>query len=382
MIDPDEVVQVARDLVAIPSITHREGDGMVRFYLDWFGDLNIPLRLYPVDEKRAHIFADFDAAAGRAGLLFNGHMDTKPVDGMTVPHFGEMREGRLYGRGACDMKGAIAAVLCAMKALLRAGVRPPGGVCFYSDIEEEYGGADGFSRIVGEGLIAGYDAIVCCEPTDLRLCIGNLGAICTCFETRGRAVHSSVPHLGRNAIHDMARFIREYLTLPYLTGEAPYFGRATVNFEMVKGGTMESTVPDRCIACLDSRLTPAAQPDEVQRQFTALMARLARETGMDIRETDPPASWRPRGGRLDAVHIAPDHPLVLRTAAAFRTALGADPSIAALEGATFGGYMIARGTPSVIIGPGSLNQAHTADEWVDTAELVKAARLYAVMMMG
>ena len=232
-IDPEEVVQVARDLVAIPSITHEEGDGMVRFYLDWFADLNIPVRLYPVDDTRSHIFADFQSPDGRTRLLFNGHQDTKPVTGMTVPPFGEVRDGRLYGRGSCDMKGAIAAVLCAMKALVRAGVRPQSGVTFYSDIEEEYGGHDGFQRIVAEGLISGYSALVCCEPTEMRVCIGNKGGVVTAFETRGRAVHSGTPQFGRNAILDMARFITAYLDLPYLAESDPVFGLPTVNFEMI-----------------------------------------------------------------------------------------------------------------------------------------------------
>ncbi|MBT4485723.1 MAG: M20/M25/M40 family metallo-hydrolase, partial [Candidatus Latescibacteria bacterium] len=117
-IDDDEVIQVTRDLVATPSITHSEGRGMVTFMESWFGDLGIPVRLYPASNDRANFFADYGAESGPGRFLFNGHQDTKPVDGMTIDPFGrEICDGRMYGRGACDMKGAIAGILRAFKSL-------------------------------------------------------------------------------------------------------------------------------------------------------------------------------------------------------------------------------------------------------------------------
>ena len=143
LIDNDEVIQTARDLVAIPSITTKEGRGVLEFLERWFDDLGIPYREYPVGDGRANFFADFGAAEGQRQFIFNGHQDTKPVDGMTIDPFGgEIRDGKMYGRGACDMKSGIAALLCAFKALVRAGIKPRGGITFYSDIEEEFGGPD------------------------------------------------------------------------------------------------------------------------------------------------------------------------------------------------------------------------------------------------
>ena len=256
-IGDDEVIQVARDLVAIPSITHREGRGMVTFLERWFGDLGIPVRLYPAGDDRANFFADFGAISGSGRFLFNGHQDTKPVDGMTIDPFGgEIREGRMYGRGACDMKGAIAGILCAFKALVRAGITPEGGITFYSDIEEEFGGRAGFPAMVEKGLFRDFEGMISGEPTDLQVHIGNKGGLATAFEIRGKTAHAGLPHLGVNAVHGMARFITEYLKLPYLHGENPYFGKCTVNFEKINGGLFDSTVPDYCMACLDTRLIP------------------------------------------------------------------------------------------------------------------------------
>ena len=383
-IDDDEVVQLTQEMVAIPSITHREGSGMVNFLERWFKDLDIPVRLYPTSGDRAHIFADYGAVNGPGRFLFNGHQDTKPVDGMTIdPFAAEIREGRMYGRGSCDMKGAIAGFLCAFKALVRAGIEPKGGITFYSDIEEEFSGPDSFMSIIDRGLITGYEGLVSGEPTDLEVHIGNMGAVATAFEVKGKAAHSGLSHLGVNAIHHASLFITEYLKLPYSREENPYFGKPAINFEKIEGGRFfEATVPNRCLICLDSRLIPETPPEEVIEQYTGLINRLKSEYGADIREVEPPKSWRPKKGIAAAVNISPEHPLTLRVADAVERATGKDAVISALPGATFAGVMIRKGLPSIICGPGSIRQAHTEDEWVEVAQLPKAARIYALLMTG
>jgi len=383
LIDDAEVLQVTRELVAIPSITGHEGDGVLNFLVRWFSDLGIPVRLDRIGDGRANLFADWTANGNPGRFVLNGHQDTKPVMGMTVdPFAGDISGGRLYGRGACDMKGGIAAILCAFKALVRTGVRPRGGITFFSDIEEELGGPNGMNRVLGAGMLDGFEGLISAEPSELEIHIGNRGGYVTAFETHGKTVHSGAVHLGRNAVMDMARFISEYLRLPYLTAENPYFGRATVNFEKIEGGLSDSTVPDRCIACLDSRLIPETPPDRVLAEVRALIDRLTGEHGMDVREIDPPKSWRPSRGIGGAQFIAPGHKLARRVARAVRAATGSEPVIAGCPAATIAGVMIGRGTPAVILGPGSIAQAHTADEWVEVDQLGRAARVYTALMAG
>ncbi len=380
-IDDAEVVQVTRDLVSIPSITHQEGPGVSDYLQRWFRDLGIPARTYPAGDDRVNFFADYGATEGGGRYLFNGHQDTKPTGTMTVdPFAGEVRDGRMYGRGTCDMKGGLAAVLCAFKAMVRAGVKPKGGVTLFSDIEEEYGGQGGMMAMMQRGVVDGYDGVICCEPSELEVQIGNRGGMATAFETRGRTAHSGLAHLGVNAIINMAMFIREFLTLPYLQVENPWFGKCTVNFEKIEGGNYLSAVPDRCLACLDTRFIPETEPEIVHRQISELMERMNREQGIDIREVDPPKSWRPGRGGSPAAFIPPDHPLVERAKRAVQAATGEEPKLSACPGATFAGQMIQRGTPSIIIGPGNIAQAHTDDEWVEVAQLPRAARIYAEMM--
>ncbi len=383
LIDDDEVIQVTRDLVAIPSITHREGMGMVNYMERWFKDLGIPMRIYPYDADRANFFADYGATSGPGRFLFNGHMDIKPVEGMKVdPYAGVIRDGRMYGRGTCDMKGGIASVLCAYKALVRGGFTPKGGISFYSDIEEEFGGLAGYYWAREQGLYDGYEGLVSCEPTQLEVQIGNRGAFATAFETKGRSAHSGLAHLGVNAIHNMSRFILEYLKLPYLQVENPWFGKCTANFEKINGGLYLSAVPDRCVACLDSRLIPDTPPERVQKELDDLMDRMNREQGIGISETAEPEGWRATSAKLKAEVIPADHPLVLRATAAYAKAVGAKAVTSGCPAVTIAMVLIAMGIPAIIFGPGSISQAHTEDEWVEVAQLPKAARAYTAMMAG
>ncbi len=383
-IDDEEVIRVARELVAIPSITHREGMGMARYMERWFGELGIPVRIYPADDgDRANFFADWGATSGPGRYLFNGHMDTKPVEGMTVdPFAGEIRDGRMYGRGTCDMKGGLAAVLCAVRSLVRSGYTPKRGITFYSDIEEEWGGGAGYYWARDHGFLDGFEGVISAEPTGLEIHVGCRGVYIAAFEFRGRSAHSGLPHLGVNAIVHAARFIDEFLKLPYLTVQSPIFGRSTCNFERIEGGNYLAAIPDRCVVCLDSRLIPETPPELVQEQVDGLITRLKRDHGMDIRETEQPEGWREKSARIPSEYIPSDHPLVSMTAEAVRHTTGEDAVIAGCGGIGFPTVVIQRGTPAVMCGPGGVAQAHTEDEWIDISQLAPAARIYARLMEG
>ena len=383
MLDENEVIQVTQEMVRIPSLTRYEGLGMVHFMERWCKDLGIPVRIYPYNTDRANFFADFGATSGPGRYIFNGHMDTKPVEGMTVDPFGaEIRNGKMYGRGACDMKGGIAGILCAFKALVRAGFRPRGGITFYSDIDEEFGGTAGYYWARQQGLYAGYEGLISCEPTELEVQIGNRGCFVTAFETIGKSAHSGLAYLGVNAIHNMVLFITEYLKLPYLNVENPWFGRCTVNFEKIEGGLYLSAVPDRCIACLDSRIIPETPPEMIQQQLNELMDRLNHEHGINIHETKEPEGWRVRSSKARAETIPADHPLTLRAIRAYEKATGKKAVISGCPGITIAMVLIEMGIPAIIFGPGSIAQAHTEDEFVPLADLVEAARSYTVLMAG
>jgi acetylornithine deacetylase/succinyl-diaminopimelate desuccinylase-like protein len=380
-LDEKEVIEVASALVRIPSLTAREGMGMNDFYQAWFADLGIPTRAFPNGKGTANFFADLGAVEGAGRFMVNGHQDTKPVDGMTIePFSGDVKDGRLHGRGSADMKGGIAAVLCALKAMVKAGVKPAGGITFFSDIEEEYGGGGGFYHAIEQGWLHGFAGLLSCEPSELELHIGNRGCFITAFEVRGKAAHSGMADRGVNAVHHAAQFIVEFMRLPYLQVENPIFGKSTLNFENIEGGLYLSAVPDRCVVCLDSRIIPETPPEVVQGQVKELIERLGRGMGMEIREIEPPRTWRPSGLKLKAEMISERHPLVGLMRDAICRGIGASGSVRGCPGMTIAMAAIKEGLPSVVCGPGSMLQAHTADEWVATDQIVKAARIYAAFM--
>jgi len=178
----------------------------------------------------------------------------------------------------------------------------------------------------------------------------------------------------------MALFISEYLKLPYLRIENPYFGKPTVNFEKIEGGLYLSAVPDRCQTCVDSRLIPETPPELVQKQVDELMDRLNREHGINISEVPEPEGWRAKSAKNRAEAIAPDHPFTLRAVRAYKRALGTDPVIGGCPAVTIAMVLIEKGIPAIICGPGSISRAHTADECVPVDELLKAARIYTALM--
>jgi acetylornithine deacetylase/succinyl-diaminopimelate desuccinylase-like protein len=380
-IDDREVVEVTSELVKIPSVTTMEGMAMNDFFKAWFTDLRIPVRVYPSGKGTANFFADYGSTEGPGRFVFNGHQDTKPVTGMTIdPYSGEVRDGRLYGRGSADMKGGIAAVLCALKAMVKAGVKPAGAVTFYSDIEEEYGGGGGYYHAIEKGLLRGYEGLISCEPTELELHIGNRGCFITAFRVAGKAAHSGMADEGVNAIQHAAEFIVEFAKLPYLQTRDRIFGRSMYNFEKIEGGLYLSAVPDSCTVCLDSRLIPETPPEAVQAQIDGLMRKLQNERGIRIEEIVPPSSWRPGSSKLKAEAIPENHPLVGMMAGAITKATGGQAIVGGCPAVTIAMAVIKEGLPAIICGPGSIKQAHTADEWVATEQIVKACHIYAAMM--
>jgi len=180
----------------------------------------------------------------------------------------------------------------------------------------------------------------------------------------------------------MALFINEFLKLPYLQVENPYFGKCTVNFEKIDGGLYLSAVPDRCQACVDTRLIPETSPEVVQKQVDELMERMNREHGINISEVPQPEGWRAVTAKNRAAAIPADHPFTLRIAEAWKQALGKDPVISGCPGVTIAMVLIEMGIPAIICGPGAMSKAHTDDEYVEVEQVLKATRLYTALMAG
>lgn len=372
-VDDGQVLTLGRALLAVPS--ENPGgteDEVARFVVDFLTDLGASCEVVRGEAGRPSVVATI--GSGRPKLAWNGHLDVVPAGDPASwehpPFAGTVEDGRLIGRGAADMKGAVAAALAATSAIVRSGVGLGGTLELHLVADEERTGLHG-TRVLWEAGLLDQDACIVGEPTELQLALAERGGAWITATATGRAAHGSTPHLGVNAITSMARFLlRIEEVLP--DREHPLVGRPSVNAALIAGGSAPNVVPDRCEVDVDRRTVPGeGDPDEVLAPFSQLAGSIRAE--------------HPEADLSFAIHEwveAAEAPHDSAVAEAVRDAVTAEtgrrPADAGLTGITDARFYINEaGIPSVICGPGSLTVAHTANEWVPIDQLTAAARIYA-----
>jgi len=312
---------------------------------------------------RPNVLARFPGLDATRSLMFEAHSDTVPVDGMTVPPFGgRVDGGRLYGRGACDDKGSLAAMLLGLRQYLDAGAPPPVDCWLVSTCDEEVGAAG--ARALG----IRPDMAIVGEPTELAIYSAHKGALRWRVTTRGRTAHSATPEQGVNAIVAMGRVI-DRLTGPYAAALAarphPRLGAPTFSIGTIRGGTQLNVVPDRCEIGIDRRLVPGETASAATAELRAVLAGLA----VEIEELN----------QYPAFEEQEDSDVARLATAGCREALG-EAAFGVAPWCSNAGIFKAAGIPCVLFGPGSTAQAHTPDEFIELDQVVRAARAYAAMI--
>ena len=384
-------VETLAQLVAIPSVNPmgRSVSGPP-YYEDRLTDhlekvfcrLGLAVERQPVAPGRENLIARLDGEVppqqGGRVILLDAHQDTVPVDGMTIePFTPAVRDGRLYGRGSCDAKGGMAAMLAAVARL--ADRRPPGmpTVLLSCTVNEEYGftGAEALSQLWTGGsseiVPRRPDAALVAEPTGLDVVVAHKGVIRWKCHTTGRAVHSAQPEAGENAIYNMARIllaIQQYAQ-KVVGGPAshPLCGPATLSVGTVHGGLSVNTVPDQCTIEIDQRLPPGDQPEAARRRLIEYLAGA----------TDPARPPRHDPPFMQGLALSDDanRPLAERFSALVREVVGECRQVG-VPYATNAAFFSAAGVPSMVFGPGMLEQAHTKDEWLPLDQLEQATEIY------
>jgi acetylornithine deacetylase len=273
----------------------------------------------------------------------------------------------MFGRGACDMKAALAAYLGVARALRDTGTRLNGDLIVCGIVDEEYQMLG--SKAIGQaGRMA--DQGIIGEPTHLNVCPANKGRVSTKIITRGRAAHSSVPEKGINAIDKMAKVIR---TFGDYNGELlrrtphPLCGHGRFTPGVIRGGVQVNMVPDVCELEVDRRTLPGESRESVYAEFHERIRRAAEGDPDFVYEITAP-TWL-----IAPNDISPAEPVVTALRAAHQGIFGRDPGVEAFVAGSDAPYM---GFPTVICGPGGIAQAHTTCEFVDLQEVADAARLY------
>ena len=374
-IDPDEVVSMTRRLVRAPGQNPPGEEQATAAVLRQLADEHgLEHTAYDVVEGRPNVTVALPGGDG-PGLMLLGHTDVVPVgDGWTVDPFGgERRDGRVYGRGATDMKGGLAASVAAMSALRRGGVGLGGPVRLDALADEEQTGIG-----VRDWIRQAAPPLVGCvvaEPTDLQTIIAARGDCYLFVTVEGVAAHSGRPDDGRNAISGAARIVteleewhREYAAQPH-----PLIGGPTFNVGLVAGGSGASIVPAECRLEVDRRLMPGERASTVVESVRERLSRLGLE--------DRGLSWSISSPMdMPGFETADDDPFVTAVDGALRDGGGPGLPLGGWTAACDGGFVAADwGVPVVVLGPGSVGgQAHRADESVGVDELVVAARTYAL----
>jgi succinyl-diaminopimelate desuccinylase len=379
-VDPDEVLGFARALIAAPS--ENPGgteDEAANVAADILSSLDLAPEIVRGEADRPSVVARL-GAEDRPSLAWNGHLDTVPAgsaDTWSRPPFaGDVVDGTLIGRGACDMKGGIAAALASAAAIRRAGIEPSGSLWFHLAADEELAGIHG-TKVLWERGMLDQDAAIVGEPSELQLALAERGGAWITATAYGTAAHGSQPHRGVNAITSMARLV---LRLPEALPERthPLIGGPTVNAAMIEGGTAPNVVPDRCVVEIDRRTIPGeTDPAEVVAPFERL-ADAIRAEHPEVHIAFEVRDW------CDAAEGPPDDPIVrLAGEAVAAETDGGPPAVVGFGGITDARYYLNEAViPTVILGPGSLTVAHTADEWVRVDDLVTAARAYARLFVA
>jgi acetylornithine deacetylase ArgE len=383
-------VQILKQLVAIPSVNPmgREetgpvfGEGRLTNFLEaLFKELGMPTQRHPVASGRDNLYAllpgEVPPDRGGALLLFDAHQDTVPADGMTIePWTPTIRDNRLYGRGACDTKGGMAAMIAVLSRLSHERPAAMPTILMACTADEEYhlagasalaaGWAHGSSPLVSRAP----DAAVVAEPTGLDVVVAHKGVIRWKCCMPGRAAHSSQPDQGDNAIYKMARALAglECYEKEVLSKSAahPLCGNATLNVGTIHGGTAINLVPDLCCIELEIRVPPGVNPETLRKDLVEYLKH--REPAASSVVHDPPY--------MLGLPLNDDNNRRLAECleGAIRGVVGMCPR-RGVPYATNAAFYAQAGIPSVVFGPGNIEQAHTADEWLPLDQLRQAVEI-------
>lgn len=374
----DEIRQLAADLVAIPSVNPLagpagEGKGeaaLAAFVQEKLTAAGIEVELREVAPDRPNVVACLPGESDEA-LWFDAHLDTVTGEGMEGPFSPHLEGDLLLGRGAADDKGSLAAILAAMIRVAKRGLKPPLTVLFTGTADEEHG-MTGMRHLLASGLRA--RAAVVAEPTGLEIVVAHKGVARFSVATIGLAAHSSRPEAGANAIYRMAKVVQalEHYAKGGVGREThPLLGKATLSVGVIRGGEYVNVIPDRCEIQVDRRLLPG---EDGRKAVSDVRAYLTNAIEEDLGLEVPGPNLLVPGLNMNV-----DDPWVKAVGAAVKHLTG-HFSLVGSVATTHAGLLAEAEIPTVVLGPGSMGQAHTATERLDLNQLDQAVEIYESLM--
>jgi len=378
-VESEEIVEMLSQMIKIPSYTGlKDQESEIANYMyQIFKKENIETQMIEVLPGRPNVYAYIRGNKQGQKLLLTGHSDTVPVYNMRIaPFSGEIRDSKVYGRGACDMKGSLAAMMGALITIKRAGIQLKGDLIFGAVIDEEERGK-GTEFIVNNGPEA--DAAIVGEPTKLEIAAGHRGLEWLEIKVIGKTTHGGTPEKGINAISKAAKLISriESSLLPkFKERKHPIIGEPILNLGVIQGGDQASSVAGECIIKIDRRWTPSESIAMVLDDFYRLFD--------EIKKEDPEFNAKIRriydaGDMLDhcPLEIDLNHPVVTSLSEGIKKIKNIEAVVTNFPAWTDGALLSNfKKIPCVVFGPGDLSNAHSTDECIEVDQLLDASKIY------
>lgn len=366
--DKDRLLGILQQMISIESVNPRLSDrGSGELELSgYIGQLmqswGLLIQHQSMGMGRYNVLGILPSPGTGKSLLLNGHMDTVSIEGMNIPAFvADYKEGKVYGRGAHDMKGGLAAQLMAMKTIAESGVKLKGDVILACVSDEEY------ASIGTEELVKKYktDAAIVCEPTDLNITIAHKGFAWTDIEIFGKAAHGSLPDKGIDAIVKAGKVLTELENLEtnvFPNTQHPLLGRPSIHASKIKGGKEISTYPDYCKLEVERRTLPSENKETVEEETRQLIDRI-KKTDPDFHAKYDVRFYRP------GLEVDKNQDIVQCLDRSYQSVLNKKPSYNGLNYWMDSAILANAGIPTVIFGPAG-EGAHAAVEYVDFDSVV------------
>ena len=385
---PADPVELLKQLISIPSVNPmgRDVDGeeylekrMTEYLAGWFDAHHIPFRQMEVAPRRSNVVGLLSCSPDAPTIMLDAHQDTVPVEGMTIdPFLPTIESGKICGRGACDVKGGMAAILSAVARLASQKSPLPINVVISCCCDEERG-QTGIKHLIQSWqepgptprplFVTKPTMAVIAEPTGLDVVVAHRGATRWRIVTRGVSAHSSDPSRGESAIYKMAPILsalQKYAT-QLQTERAGHrlCGKPTLSVGLINGGTSVNVVPDQCWIEIDRRTLPGENAAEVMQDVESF---LRERVAVDFEMLPPTTISMP-------LSDVGNEQLAEQLGAAVEKVTGRRAFIGVPFG-THASTITAANVPAVVFGPGSIEQAHTKDEWLDIEQLEQASECF------
>lgn len=368
----DEVLVLTQKLIQIESVNP---PGHVydcaEFIRDWLINEGIDAIIEKFDNVD-NVVAKIGPEGGKR-ILLNGHFDVVPIGDVNNWEYGPFDatyiDGKIYGRGAADMKSGVAAMMITMKVLNGLGSKLQGQVFFMGIGDEETGSHNGTLALL-EKYGSNFDGAMVPEPTDLCIESAQRGLRWIEVTIKGKACHAGRPHVGKNAIEHAATIIGELKRIKFDAQHELFeegLKEPSLSITMISGGIKENVIPEECKFIIDRRMMPGETEESILSEISQAIEMVA-ETGFVDTVKVVNKGWNP-------YVIDQGNPLLMKTIDSYKKVTNSTPTVRGKGGCTDASHLVDAGIPAIILGPGSANSSHTANESVDAERIALTAEI-------